>query len=139
MRGLVRNKQKMWYSILGEPQPIYQTDEEGNIIYDTMPDGSRKPRTTGDMTNGYEEPVEFRGNIAYKGGIAEDAPFGNDLSEYTAVLYANNLPLAEATLIWYQHEPIVVNGQVDKSSADYRVKRVPPVLDEMVYLLEGLS
>ena len=140
MRGLSRNKQRMWYSLLGEPQPIYARDDDGNIIYDTMPDGTQIPRTTGDETNGYQEPVEFYASIRATGGSAEDRPYGLDLSNYAAVICVPKglYPIAESTLIWYQNEPVVTNGEVDKSSADYKVVRVPPVLDEMLYLCEGI-
>lgn len=140
MRGLSRNKQELYYSLHGEREPIYAKDSEGNIIYDTLPDGRTVPRKTGEMTNGYAEPVKFYGNIAKGAGIADAMPYGIDLSGYDAVLYVPKdvLPLTEMSLIWYQSEPVVNNGKVDESSADYRVKRVPPSLDEMVYLLEGV-
>ena len=86
MRGLSRNKQRMWYSLLGEPQPIYARDDDGNIIYDTMPDGTQIPRTTGEETNGYQEPVEFYASIRATGGSTEDRPYGLDLSNYAAVI-----------------------------------------------------
>jgi len=140
MRGLSRNKQVLYYSLLGEREPIYAKDKDGNIIYDTLPNGQRVPRETGEKTNGYQTPVKFNGNIARGSGIAEATPYGADLSMYDALLYAPKdlLPLTEMCLIWYQGEPQYKGGQVDESSADYRVKRVPPCLDEVVYLLEGV-
>ena len=140
MRGLSRNKQVLYYSLHGEREPIYAKDEEGNIIYDTLPNGRTVPRETGEETNGYAEPVKFMGNIARGAGIADTMPYGIDLSGYDAVLYVPKdlLPLTEMSLIWYQNEPVVKDGKVDETSADYRVKRVPPSLDEMVYLLEGV-
>lgn len=140
MRSLSRNKQKMFYSLHGEREPIYARDEDGNIIYDTLPDGQTVPRETGELTNGYQEPIEFFGNIARGAGVADTMPYGIDLSGYDAILYVPKdlLPLTEMTLIWYQSEPVMKNGKVDESSADYRVKRVPPCLDEMTYLLEGV-
>lgn len=140
MRALSRNKQVLYYSLHGEREPIYAKDKDGNIIYDTLPDGRTVPRETGEMTDGYAEPVKFYGNIAKGAGIADTMPYGIDLSGYDALLYVpkNLLPLSEETLIWYQSEPVVNNGKVDETSADYRVKRVPPSLDEMVYLLEGV-
>ena len=136
MRGLSRNKQSLYYSLLGEPQPIYATDEQGNIIYDNI-DGQQIPRETGDTTDGYADPVPFEGNIAKGTGRAEAESFGVDDSAYDAVLYVpkGKLPLEEMTLFWYKNEPQYKGGQVDKTSADYRVVRVPPCLDEMVYLL----
>ena len=140
MRHLSRNKQKMWYSLLGEPKPIYATDDSGNVIYDIMPDGEQVPREIG-KTNGYEEPVEFYANIKWTGGRTEDMAYGLDLSNYAAIISApmGKFPIKESTLIWYQNEPITTNGVVDDKSADYKVVRVPPVLDEMLYLCEGLT
>lgn len=141
MRALRKNKQTMYYSLFGEQTPIYAKDSDGNIIYDTMRDGTLKPRKTGSMTNGYEEPVKFEGNIAAAGGAAEAEAYGVDLSSYEAVLYAvkGELPIDETSLIWYEDEPIMKDGQVDEKSADYRVIRVPPCLNESVYLLAGIT
>jgi len=139
MRGLSRNKQTMYYSILGEPQPIYAKDSDGNIIYDTMEDGAVVPRDTGEMTNGYQPPVKFYGNIAKAGGVAVPESYGVDLSSYDAMLYAPTFDLKEMCLVFYQSEPrYKPNGDLDENSADYRVVRVPPSLDETVYLLEGV-
>ena len=141
MRALSRNKQVLYYSLHGEREPIYAKDKDGNIIYDTLPDGRTVPRETGEKTNGYQEPVKFYGNIARGSGVAEAAPYGTDLSMYDAILYAPKdlIPLEEMCLLWYQHEPVIKpNGEVDETSADYRVKRIPPCLDEVVYLLEGV-
>lgn len=140
MRELSRNKQKMWYSLLGEPKPIYAKDDDGNVLYDTMPDGNQVPREIG-KTNGYEEPVEFYANIRGTGGSADAMPFGLDLSNYAAVISTpkGKYPIRESTLIWYQNEPRMANDEVDQSSADYKVVRVPPVLDEMLYLCEGIT
>lgn len=139
MRALSRNKQVLYYSLRGEREPIYAKDENGNIIYDTMPNGKSVARKTGEENNGYAEPVKFYGNIARGAGMADTMPYGIDLSGYDALLYVpkNLLPLTEETLIWYQSEPVVKDGKVDVATADYRVKRVPPSLDETVYLLVG--
>ena len=140
MRALSRNKQVLYYSLRGEREPIYARDENGDIIYDTLPNGKSVPRKTGENTNGYADPVKFYGNIAKGAGMADTMPYGIDLSGYDALLYVpkNLLPLTEETLIWYQSEPVVTGGVVDETTADYRIKRVPPSLDETVYLLVGV-
>ena len=139
MRGASRNKQSMYYSLHGEGEPIYAKDEDGNIIYDTI-DGERVARETGEMTNGYSEPILFKANLSRGAGMADTMPYGIDLSGYDAILYVpkGQLPLSEMDLIWYDHEPTYKDGQIDESSADYLVKRVPPCLNEMVYLLVGV-
>ena len=141
MRTLRRNTQRLWYSIYGEEQPIYEKDENGNIIYDEMPDGSLVPRDSGERTNGYEMPIEFRANISASGGKAQDTPYGVDISGYDAILYSikGTLPIDELTLIWL-NEPAMLDDCIpDPNSADYRVRRVPPCLNEIVYLLERVA
>ena len=138
MRALRRNTQRLWYSVYGEPQPIYEKDEYGNIIYDEMPDGNLIPRDSGEMTNGYEMPIEFHANISASGGKTQDKPYGIDLSGYDAVLYSvkGTLPINEESLIW-QEEPIMLDDCVpDPKRADYVVRRVPTCLNEVIYLLE---
>lgn len=130
MRSLNRNKQKMFYAYQTGEKPLYELDENGNIIYDDI-DGELTPRETGETLPEYSEPVEFWGNIAYKGGQEFSESFGVDLSDYDAVLYAPEIELEETALIWYRSDL--------EDTADYKVVRVPPCLDERVYLLEGLA
>lgn len=142
MRVLRKNTQRLWYSVQGESQPIYEKDSDGNIIMDTMPDGTEVPRDTGEKTNGYSYPVEFRGNISASGGQAQDAVYGVDLSGYDAVLYSikGMLPINELSLIWYDKEPTMLCDETpDPKSADYIVRRVPPCIKEIVYLLERVQ
>lgn len=142
MRTLRKNTQRLWYSLQGKQQPIYEKDASGNIIYDTMPDGTQVPRETGELTNGYTYPVEFRANLSASGGQAQDAAYGVDLSAYDAVLYSikGNLPINELSLIWANNEPRMIDETTpDPESADYVVRRVPPCLNEIVYLLERVQ
>lgn len=134
MRALRRNTTKLWYSIQGEQTPIYEKDEEGHIIYDEMPDGTLVARVCGEVISEYGKPVEFYGNISGSGGKAQDTPYGVDLSGYDAVLYSvkGRLPINELTLIWCEKP----DEEVDPNSADYIVRRVPPCLNEVIYLLE---
>ena len=136
MRGLNRNLQTLYYSLLGEPETIYETDGDGNIIYDEMPDGTLQPRVVGETEPKYQPPVKFYGNIAHGGGAAYMDSYGVDASGYDAKLYVpkGTLELSETTLIWYRNTP-----NEDLSNADYKVARIPPSLDEMVYLLKGLT
>lgn len=142
MRVLRKNTQRLWYSIQGEQEPIYEKDENGNIIFDEMPDGSQIPRESGAFTNGYSYPEEFYGNISASGGQAQDAAYGVDLSAYDAILYAikGNLPIDELSLIWLNNAPTMLYDCVpDPKSADYIVRRVPPCINEIVYLLEKVQ
>ena len=68
MMTLQSNKQAMKYSLQGGRVPIYETDENGNIVYYTDSDGNQIPMETGEYTTGYSQPVSFFGNIAMSGG-----------------------------------------------------------------------
>ena len=46
---LASNKQSMEYSLQGERVPIYETDENGNIIYYTDSDGNKIPMKVGSV------------------------------------------------------------------------------------------
>ena len=62
MMTLASNKQSMKYSLQGERVPVYETDENGNIIYYTDSDGNKIPMETGEYTTGYSQPVSFFAN-----------------------------------------------------------------------------
>lgn len=140
MRLLRKNKQKMKYSLQIGEVPIYERDEEGNIIYIDV-DGQKVPVETGETEIGYSKPVDFRGNIAMSGGESEAKSFGVDISDYDAVLLMekNQIPIDETSLIWHMSEVKYADEQntiVDKKSADYTVKRVQPSLNFTMYLLK---
>ena len=142
MRLLEKNKQKMKYSLQIGEVPIYERDEEGNIIYIDV-DGQKVPVETGETEIGYDKPVDFRGNIAMSGGEAEAKSFGVDISEYDAVLLMEKgrIPIDETSLIWHMSEVKYADEQntiVDKKSADYTVKRVQPSLNFTRYLLKRI-
>ena len=148
MLTLVFNKQHMWYALQIGYRYEYAKDRNGNIIQDFV-DGKYVPRTTGEPVMQYSDPVEFYANI--KGGIsntfgngskAEESAYGVSLADYDAIIYAmkGELPITETSLIWFDNEPkFKADGTVDPKSADYRVVRVPPVLDEVVYMLDRLD
>ena len=56
----------MKYSLQGERVPIYETDENGNIVYYTDSDGNKIPIETGEYTTGYSQPIPFLANINNK-------------------------------------------------------------------------
>lgn len=142
MRLLEKNKQNLKYALQVGEVPIYERDEDGNIIYIEV-DGQKVPVETGETEVGYDKPVDFRGNIAMSGGEAEAKSFGVDISEYDAVLLMekNQIPIDETSLIWHTSEVKYADEQntvVDKKSADYTVKRVQPSLNFTRYLLKRI-
>lgn len=142
MRLLEKNKQDLKYALQVGEVPIYERDEDGNIIYIEV-DGQKVPVETGETEVGYAKPVDFRGNIAMSGGEAEAKSFGVDISEYDAVLLMEKgrIPIDETSLIWHTSEVEYIDEQntmVDRKSADYTVKRVQPSLNFTRYLLKRI-
>lgn len=133
------NKQKMYYSLQDKEVPIYETDENGDIVYYEDLDGNRIPLETGETKKVYSEPVEFLGNIAMSGGESETVEYGIDLSQYAATLVVDKdlLPINETSIIWHKTEPVIKeDGTVDEFSADYTVVKLSPSLNFDRYILQ---
>lgn len=132
MRALNKNKQKMYYALKTEVEvPIYDyyTDEEGNVF----------PIDSGDRRFIYDEPVEFEANVSFGGGNVAFAPYGLNLGEYEVLMSVgiNTIPIDEASLIWLNTKPQRhADGTIDENSAEYRVAKVIPSLNEAVYALK---
>ena len=144
MRTLRRNKQEMKYSIKGEPQPIYELDENGNKIVEFVDDeGNVYYRETGSYTSGWSKPEVFYGNIAMSGGEAEAQEFGLSVADYNAVISAsrNELPLILGAYIWQNSEVEYKDEDktdVKETSADYQVIKVSESLNEVKYILKAI-
>ena len=140
MRTLTRNKQVLYYSnqIVGRV-PVYATNPYGTIKTIDV-DGVSTKVISGYSENGYTEPVEFEGNIALSGGEVVNVEFGVDASAYDAVLILNKdeINISETSLIW-SVSPVgykdTAKTIIDPYSADYRVTRVSPSLNQSKYLL----
>lgn len=173
------NKQELWYAMQGEQGPVYERDEEGNIVYEEI-DGEQVPVESGSWETAYSTPVRFFGNIN-SGNVGEAVAraYGISTGDFEASLCMRKgeLPINERSILWYANRPrikwsdetqyaeISMDGDdmivsvfdaedgtlvetlpydeaamsVDPKSADYRVKRVPPCLNEIVYLLGKLD
>ena len=120
MRTPRRVKQKMYYSLPSAGQPIYATDESGNIIYDTMPDGEQVARKVGETPESYSEPVEFKNSITGDLTADELQAFGTEPRMKCKMTYKKGeFPFVVDTLIWKDSEP--TTNPVIESSADYRI------------------
>lgn len=127
MMTLNQNKQKLYYALLDNVVPIYETDDDGNIIYYEDEEGNKIPLETGDTKITYSKPIEFYGNIAMSGGEVETQEFGLNLADYEAILVLgkNTLPITETSLIWQNTEPkFNIDGTVDENSADYKIVKI---------------
>lgn len=128
MRTNRRIKQRMFYSNFDKETPIYNRDSDGNIIYIDMPDGQSVPSKTGEIKQGYEDPVEFYNSIS--GTLTEDElqAFGGEKRAVAKATYRKgDLPFKTGTLIWKDGEVKYIDEEVDENSADYRVMGI---LDE---------
>lgn len=142
MRLLEKNKQDLKYALQVGEVPIYERDEDGNIIYIEV-DGQKVPVETGETEPGYSNPIDFRGNISMSGGESEAKSFGVDISDYDAVLLMekDRIPIDETSLIWHTSKVRYIDEQntiVDRKSADYSIKRVQPSLNFTRYLLKRI-
>lgn len=138
MRTLQKNKQKMYYALQIGEVPVYETDEDGNIVYIEV-DGEQIPVETGETKIEYGEPVEFLGNIAMSGGESEAVEYGLNLSDYSAVLVVDKglIPIIEASRIWHNTKPVMnPDGTVNEFTADYTVVKVSPSLNVDKFVLK---
>ena len=132
----------MKYSLQDGRVPIYERDENGDIVYIEV-DGEKIPVETGEYETGYSAPVDFMGNISMSGGEAEAKEFGMDIGDFDAVIVLEKdaVPLTETSIIWHT-SPVKYkdkqNTIVDSKSADYDVKRVSPSLNFTKVLLQRI-
>lgn len=142
MRLLRKNMQPMKYSLHDGRVPIYETDDDGNIVYIEV-DGQKIPVETGEYETGYSAPVDFMGNISMSGGEAEAKEFGMDIGDFDAVIVLEKdaVPITETSIIWHT-SPVKYKDEqntiVDSKSADYAVKRVSPSLNFTKVLLQRI-
>ena len=117
MRQCLKNKQKLYYALVsGDQQPIYQTDDDGNIVYQEI-DGEQVPVETGDWETPYDLPIEFYGNInTGNAGYTIARAYGISSGNFDAVLCMRKgeLPIDVTSLIWYDREPVIGAGVVDR-------------------------
>ena len=129
MMTLASNQQKMYYSSQGEEIPVYETDEDGNIIYYVDDSGNKIPLETGETTIGYTKPTEFKACINNKLNEVVWQDYGiDDSTNYAQIIVSKGaLPLKVGSVIWKKSE-IQYKDEAktipDESSADYVVKGV---------------
>ena len=129
MMTLASNKQSMKYSLQGERVPIYETDENGNIVYYTDSDGNKIPIETGEYTTGYSQPIPFLANINNKLNEVVWQDYGiDDSTNYAQLITSKDeLPLKVGSVIWKKSEVGYKDDEntiVDETTADYTVKGI---------------
>lgn len=137
MRLCKRNKSKLKYALYKEKEVVYETDDNGDIVYIDV-DGEPTPVETGNRPPHYDEPVEFKGYIQFKGGEDEAKAFGVSVDSYTHILVMrkDEIPITETSLIFDKSEP---DSEDMEHSADYRVERIAPSLNFVTYLLRSVD
>lgn len=140
MIALQANKQSMKYLIPEKTEPVYETDDDGNIKY-IIVDGRQEPIATGEYRITAGEIVDFRANINSTLTEAFIRAFGVDDSSDKATIVStkNFLPLKAGMKIWKDSEVLYKNETVDENSADYEVIGVnTEALNEDCFLLKKL-
>lgn len=145
----------MYYALQIGEVPIYNRDENGEIIYESYKDsdgniiyildddGNKIPQETGEQEIIFSTPQHFIANISESGGESTAVEYGLSREDYTAVLLIakKSVPLVEGALIWansevdYRYGGQEVTYEIDgkiitttapiQTSADYMVKKVP--------------
>lgn len=119
----------MKYALQNAEIPIYQTDEDGNILYYEDSEGNKIPLETGETEIGFGEPVPFLANINNKLNEVVWAEYGIDDSTKFSQIVADKgvLPLVAGSIIWkksevgYKDEAQTI---IDSASCDYVVKGI---------------
>lgn len=130
MRGLKRNQKSLYYQLYSEHVPVYETDLDGNIIYDPV---TGEPLLTGDYTVGYANPVKFRANVSPARSEAQTEPFGVN-TDYDKVICSCDLtlPIDELSQIFVDRKP------ADGKGADYKVVKGAGSLNSLLYAIKQL-
>ncbi len=122
MRTPRRVRQPLIYSLLKGKEPIYERDDEGNIIYRIV-GGEKIPKSTGDDRDVYADPITFYNSIS--GDLSENElqAFGTQSNVSAKMTYRRNqYPFKTGTLIWKTSEvKFLEDGTPDPKSADYKV------------------
>ena len=145
----------MKYAIQIGEVPIYNRDENGEIIYEHYEDsdgniiyyedenGNKIPSETGEYEIGYSEPVSFLSSLAMSGGEAEAQEYGLSVSDYNATLLCQKgaYPIVEGSLIWTKSDvgyKDTNNDIIYPISADYEVIKVSESLNFVKYVLKAV-
>jgi len=142
MRMARINKQHFKYALFEGKQPVYEYDSDGNKIVDYVDsDGTTYYVQTGETEMKYTAPKEIFANLSMNAGDVQVTEYGIDNTSYDAVVVylLNEYPLTETSLVWVETEPVIVNGNVDPNSADYRVASVKPSINYTKLLLRKLA
>ena len=122
MRTPRKVRQPLIYALLKGKEPVYERDENGDIIYRII-GGERIPKTTGEKRDIYSDPVTFYNTISGTLSENELQAFGTQNNAIAKMTYRRDqYPFRTGTLIWKNSEvQFLEDGTPDPTSADYRV------------------
>lgn len=144
MISLQANKQKLTYAKKLGRVPVYETDDDGNIVYMTI-NGQQIPSETGEFEIGYSNPEEIKANINSQLHESIVRAFGvDDSSDYAQIVASKGLfDFNVGTLIWKKSEvkfKDIQKTRVEPTSADYEVRGVlDEGLTQDIYFLKVLT
>lgn len=122
MRTPRKIKQPLIYSLLKGKEPVYERDEDGNIVYRII-GGEKVPKKTGETRDTYSSPITFYNTIS--GQLTEDElrAFGTQNNAIAKMTYKRSqYPFKVGTLIWKTSEVKLLDDDTpDPTSADYRI------------------
>ena len=133
------NKQAMKYALQGQTVTFYEKDEDGNLKFYETEDGEKIYYTHEEI--GFSEPVDFRANISFDGGEAQNKEYGFNVADFDAVLLTDRgeYPFKKGDVIWLDGESKKdENGLVDSTSADFTIVGVKPSLYSVKYMLKAV-
>ena len=120
-----RIRQRMFYALLIGKEPVYELDDNGNIVY-TIVHGEMIPKKTGEKRDKYGTPIQFYNSISGQLSENELQAFGTLNTASAKMTYKRaQYPFKTGTLIWKQSEvKYLPDGSIDPTSADFRVMGV---------------
>lgn len=133
------NKQAMKYALQSQTVTVYEKDEDGNPKFYETEDGEKIYYTHEEI--GFSEPVDFRANISFDGGEAQNKEYGFNVADFDAVLLTDRgeYPFKKGDVIWLDSEPTKdENGLVDSTSADFTIVGIKPSLYSVKYMLKAV-
>lgn len=132
MRSARANQKTIYYALYNQKVPVYETDENGDILYD-----GDTPIETGDYTVGRGNPIKLKISISAGKGDSEEQPFGTDVQFSRTMNTCNmDLPIDENTVLWIDVKPVIkADGSTDTEN-DYKVVSTARGLHNVVYAIE---
>ena len=134
MRGLKRNKVKLWYQLYDSNIPVYEKDLDGNPVLDPV---TGNPLLTGECTAGYKKPVLFKANISPARSEASTDPFGVYVKYDKAISSCEmDSPIDELSRLFVDKEPRYDADGTLINEADYKVVKVAKSLNSLLIAIK---